>query len=229
MLFGFILVGLGLGAGAQAAADRPALPTPIFGPNVRANSDLTGFGQHEPSLAVSRVHTNTVVVASKDYREGNVKHVWIDVVNRWRRHLAGQTASCRCPASPRRYTIQSDPVVMARDDGRIYVACLATNDSRTGRIFITWTDDDGVTWRNPSVPIFSPDNSLDDKDWFAIDNNPASPYLPPHVHDVCARGAGYVAEQHSTDGGLTWSPRQTIGDERHRVYLPGDGHRRHGL
>src|SRR5437773_627102 len=29
-----------------------------FGPNVRANSDTTANGQHEPSLAVSRVNTN---------------------------------------------------------------------------------------------------------------------------------------------------------------------------
>ena len=42
---------------------------------------LTTFGQHEPSLAVSRVNTNTVVVASKDYRNGNQKEVWIDVSN----------------------------------------------------------------------------------------------------------------------------------------------------
>ncbi|HYO49670.1 MAG TPA: hypothetical protein VEW94_07440, partial [Chloroflexia bacterium] len=54
------------------------LAAPIFGPNVRANQDLTVYAQHEPSLAVSRVHTNTVIVASKDYRQGNVKRVWID-------------------------------------------------------------------------------------------------------------------------------------------------------
>src|SRR6266540_3452877 len=52
---------------------------PVFGPNVRANSDSTLFGQHEPSLAVSRTNPDVVVAASKDYRDGNVKHVWIDV------------------------------------------------------------------------------------------------------------------------------------------------------
>ena len=149
VVFGFILVGAGLGAGARAYADRPALPTPIFGANVRANSDATVFGQHEPSLAVSRVHTNTVVVASKDYREGNVKHVWIELVHRWRRHLA-DTMQLQMPGIPPALNIQSDPVVMARDDGRIYVACLATNDGQTlGGIFITWTDDDGADLAQP--------------------------------------------------------------------------------
>src|SRR5688572_8246860 len=54
-----------------------ALVPPAFGPNVRANEDATIYGQHEPSLAVSRVNTNTVVAASKDYRANNVKQVWI--------------------------------------------------------------------------------------------------------------------------------------------------------
>src|SRR5262245_63704878 len=39
------------------------LAPPVFGPNNRANQDATTNGQHEPGLAVSRVHTNTVVVA----------------------------------------------------------------------------------------------------------------------------------------------------------------------
>ncbi len=211
LLFGLILVGAGLSAGAQALPG-PALPTPVFGANVRANSDpiTSTFGQHEPSLAVSRVHTNTVVVAAKDYRDGNVKHVWIDV------STDGGTTwpvgrQLQIPGIPPTLNIQSDAVVMARDDGRIYVAALATNDSQNlGGIFITWTDDDGATWRSPSVPVYFPENTLDDKDWFAIDNNPASPYYH-RMYMMYAPGAAYVVEQHSTDGGVSWSTRQTIG------------------
>ena len=105
--------------------------------------------------------------------------------------------------------MQSDPVVMARDDGRIYVACLGYDNYSA--VFITWTDDDGVTWHNPSVQISPSDSALDDKDWFAIDNNPASPFYH-RMYMMYAPGAGYVAEQHSTDGGLTWTARQSIGD-----------------
>ncbi len=211
LLFGLLLVGAGLSAGAQALSG-PALPTPVFGANVRANSDpiTSTFGQHEPGLAVSRVHTNTVVVAAKDYREGNVKHVWIDV------STDGGTTwpvgrQLQIPGIPPTLNIQSDAVVMARDDGRIYVAALATNDSQNlGGIFITWTDDDGATWRSPSVPVYFPENTLDDKDWFAIDNNPASPYYH-RMYMMYAPSAAYVVEQHSTDGGVSWSTRQTIG------------------
>lgn len=195
------------------------LDAPLFGPNVRANSDNTVFGQHEPSLAVSRVHTNTVVVASKDYRNGNVKQVWIDVSTD-----GGATwpvgRQLQAPGIPSDLPIQSDPVVVARDDGRIYVAVLGTNSAQNrGGVFITWTDDDGATWRNPSVPVFYPENSLDDKEWFDIDNNPASPYYH-RMYMMYAPGAGYVTEQHSTDEGVTWSARQQIGVNRTEYTYP---------
>jgi BNR repeat-like domain/S-layer homology domain len=186
-----------------------------FGPNVRANSDSSTYGQHEPSLAVSRVDTNTVIVASKDYRNGNIKKVWIDVSNdggvTWPANLQLQMPG----VDPTNYPLMSDPVVMARDDGRIYVSCLGYNNQNA--VFITWTDDNGATWHNPSVQISPADTSLDDKDWFAIDNNP----LSPHYHNMYmlyAPGASYVAEQHSTDGGVTWSTRQSIPNGSGREY-----------
>jgi hypothetical protein len=188
----------------------PLVP-PIFGTPVRANSDATQNGQHEPSLAVSRVHTNTVVIASKDYRDGNVKHVWINTSTDGGATWPLNRQLLMPGINLSTYPIQSDPVVMARDDGRIYVACLATNDSTSnGAFYITWTDDDGATWVNPSIRISPADNFLDDKDWFAIDNNPASPFYH-RMYMMYAPGAGYVAEQHSTDGGLTWTVRQSIG------------------
>ena len=195
---------------ATSGAARPAGPAvaPVFGPNVRANSDTTTYGQHEPGLAVSRTPPHLVVTASKDYRESNLKHVWIDVSTdggvTWPAALQLRMPGLDLNA----YPLQSDPVVMARDDGRIYVACLGYNNSNA--VFITWTDD-GVTWHNPSVRISPVDSGLDDKDWFAVDNNPASPYYH-RMYMMYAPGASYVAEQHSTDGGLTWTPRQQIGD-----------------
>jgi hypothetical protein len=210
LLAGLIATGVSLAAEGMLAV-RPAV-TPVFGPDVQANTeDPTHYSQHEPGLAVSRVNTNTVVVAAKDYRNNNIKEVWIYVstdggatwpANRQLR-MPGINAAL--------YPVQSDPVVMARDDGRIYVACLATNQTTSnGTIYITWTDDDGATWQ-PAVQVAPDDPALDDKEWFAIDNNPASPYYHRMYMMYAPDGAAYVAEQHSTDGGLTWTPRQQIG------------------
>ncbi len=115
------------------------------------------------------------------------------------------------PGIPSNLPIQSDAVVMARDDGRIYVACLATdlNQGNLGGVFITWTDDNGVTWQDPSVQVYPTKNALDDKDWFAVDNNPTSPFYH-RVYMMYAPSADHIVEQHSTDGGFTWSGRQTI-------------------
>jgi hypothetical protein len=184
---------------AMRNGEAPALT--VFGPNVRANGDTTQFGQHEPGLAVSRTNPNVVFTAAKDYREGNIKRVWINGSTD-----GGQTwpVQLRMPNLPPTDT-ESDPVLMARDDGRIYVACLTTGNEG---IWITWTDDNGATWQ-PSVPIVQNQSGLQDKDWFAIDNNPASPYYH-RIYMMYAPNAQSIVEQHSTDGGLTWSPEQQI-------------------
>jgi hypothetical protein len=179
---------------------RPgALIPPTFGPNVRANSDSTVYGQHEPSLAVSRTDPNVVVVANKDYRDQNIKRVWIEVSRD-----GGQTwpTQLHMPGLPAT-TNESDPVVIARDDGRIYVACLTTGNEG---VFITWTDDAGLTWQ-PSVPIVQSQSSLQDKDWFAIDNNPASPF---YHRMYMAWAPGGVVSSYSTNGGLNWTAPQQI-------------------
>src|SRR5438093_269591 len=65
-------------AGQLMAPLRALLPgLPNWSANVRANTDLTGNGQHEPGLAVSPINPNVVVIATKDYRDLDIKRVWI--------------------------------------------------------------------------------------------------------------------------------------------------------
>ncbi|HYP39234.1 MAG TPA: exo-alpha-sialidase, partial [Chloroflexia bacterium] len=169
---------------------------------------------------VSRVHTNTVIVASKDYRQGNVKRVWIDGSTDGGATWPVQVHMPNLPPTDS----ESDPVVMARDDGRIYVSCLTTGNNG---IWITWTDDDGQTW-HPSVPIIQNQGGLQDKEWFAIDNNPASPYYH-RMYMMYVPDPGFgsgVVEHHSTDGGLTWSGQQPIaGNDTEYTYpvIASDG------
>src|SRR5919201_7107111 len=189
------LVGAALAGPLQPLV--PGLPT--WSANVRANTDMTGNGQHEPGLAVSPVNSNVVVVANKDYRDLNIKRVWIEVSRD-----GGQTwpTQLHMPNLPTTSS-ESDPVVMPRDDGRIYVSCLTTGNNG---IFVTWTDDGGLTW-HPSVPIVQNQAGRQDKDWFAVDNNPSSPFY----HRVyMAWAPGGLVSSYSSDGGVTWSTPQQI-------------------
>ncbi len=204
-----IMLGLFLlGSRLQAAAQSPSQDPPItWGFNAKANSDATNYGQHEPHLAISRRDPNVVVAVAKDYREGNIKHVWIYVS-----HDGGRTWPLEWQRQipiPNNYVVplQSDPVAMARDDGRLYVVALGYNAGHG--VFITWSDDDGVTW-TPAVAITYNETpgGLDDKEWLAIDNNPSSPYY----HNMyVAWATGGILFKRSTDGGSTWStPYQNI-------------------
>lgn len=201
-----LLMGARMDVAAQSPSQDPAI-TWLF--NAKANSDPTSYGQHEPHLAISRTDPNVVVSVAKDYRDGNVKQVWIYVSQD-----GGFTwpldKQLQIPGLPSDVPNQSDPVVMARDDGRIYVEALGYDASGGNGhgIFITWTDDNGNSWQNPSIAIThnQTPGGLDDKDWFAIDNFPASPYY----HNMYVAWAyGGILFKFSTDGGLTWSSDYT--------------------
>jgi PKD repeat protein len=197
-----VLLGARMDVAAQGPNQDPTI-TWLF--NSKANSDETNYGQHEPHLAISRTNPNVVVSVAKDYRHNNSKEVWIYVSQD-----GGQTwpadLQLHMPGLPVDVPNQSDPVTMARDDGRLYVECLGY-DASGGYghgIFITWSDDNGNTWQDPSVAIThnQTPGDLDDKDWFAIDNDPGSPYY----HNMYVAWAyGGILFKRSTDGGLTWS------------------------
>lgn len=199
-LLTMLLLVLGAGwAGATASALQQMVP--IWGPDSRANADDSGWSQHEPHLAISRTDSDVVVVVAKDYRVDNNKEVWIYVSQD-----GGQTwpldKQLQVPGMPADIPNQSDPVTMARDDGRIYVVCLGHGNGHG--LFITWSDDGGDTWQDPAVQITyneTPGN-LDDKEWLAIDNNPAS----PHYHNMyVAWATGGILFKRSIDEGQTWS------------------------
>lgn len=200
LLLAVLISGAHLDASAQPA---PQPEGTVWGVNVRANSDYgpDQYSQHEPSLAISRTDPNIVVAVAKDYRIGNDKQVWIyvsqDGGQTWPENLQLQI-----PGLPADIPNQSDPVAFARDDGRIYVMALGHNDNHG--IFLTWTDDNGLTWKDPSVHVAYNDTPccLDDKEWPAVDNTPTSPYY----HNMYAAWAnGGILFKRSTDGGETWS------------------------
>ena len=197
-----LLLGFQMDAVAQGVSQDPTI-TWLF--NAKANSDPTNYGQHEPHLAISRTDPNVVVAVAKDYRHNNSKEVWIYVS-----HDGGLTWPVdwqrQIPVEPYNVPNQSDPIAMARDDGRMYVVSLGYNASHG--LFITWSDDDGISWQDPAVAITlnQTPGGLDDKEWLAIDNNPSSPYYHNmYVAWADPYGLGILFSR-SLNGGETWSP-----------------------
>ncbi len=199
-----VFASLTLGAGlASALGSATQSVVAIWGADVRANADNSGWSQHEPHLAISRTNPDVVVVVAKDYRIGNNKEVWIYVSQD-----GGQTwpvdKQLQVPGLPADIIEQSDPVTFSRDDGRLYVVCLGRNQGTGSHgLFVTWSDDDGDTWVDAvNITYNETPGSLDDKEWMAIDNNPASPYY----HNMYVAWAnGGILFKRSTDGGQTWS------------------------
>jgi photosystem II stability/assembly factor-like uncharacterized protein len=177
----------------------------VWMPNVKANQDDTRYAQHEPHIAASLTNPDVVVVAAKDYRVGPaVKQVWIYVSRdggiTWPRQL-------HMPGLPDTITRQSDPVVIARDDGRMYVACLGYEPHKG--LFLTWSDDDGETWvdavritdeRSPGGLT----DGIDDKEWVAVDNSPQSRSYH-NMYTAYTPTIGNIYFTRSTDEGKSWS------------------------
>lgn len=177
-----------------------------WGPNYRANSDSGTASQHEPHLAISRTNPDVVVVAAKDYRINNNKEVWIYVSQDGGQSWPAEK-QLQIPNIPADIPNQSDPVVQARDDGRIYVTALGHGNGYG--LFITWSDDNGDSWHDSvAITYNNTPCCLDDKEWVAIDNNPTSPYY----HNMYIAWAnGGILFKRSIDEGLNWSPNyQTL-------------------
>ncbi|MER3457298.1 MAG: hypothetical protein C4309_00260, partial [Chloroflexota bacterium] len=158
--------GAGAGALPQAAMSLP--PTPVWGPNVLANTDNSGFGQHEPNLAASPIGQIVQALAVSPAFATDRTLLAGTANGLFRSTDGGQTwpTQLHMPGLPPDIPLQSDPVVVARDDGRIYVVALGYSDGYAGHgLFITWSDD-GVNFV-PSVPITYNETpgSLDDKEW----------------------------------------------------------------
>lgn len=187
---------------------------------MRANTDASGLAQQEPHLAISRRDPNVIVVAAKDFRETeNIsRSVWI-----YTSHDGGLTWpwNQRFPKVSDAIFRHSDPVALSRDDGRLYVLTLGTGEpvAPNHGLFITWSDDDGVTWRDAVTITAQRRTFFDDKEWLAIDQSPRSPNY--HRLIVAWRPSSYeeLWSAYSADGGLTWSrPISAVAGDVHSAY-----------
>jgi hypothetical protein len=196
-----------------APAPRQPLTDPIWAPNTRANTDATTYAQQEPSIAVNPTNPLNIVASAKDERSAPGPNTATKEVWEYASTDGGLTwANVHAPIIGTHAVRQSDPVNIFRDDGVVYACYLGYNDSAgysdTG-IYVARSTDGGFTWGNTVVAVNEAGGYSTDKQWLAVDNNPASPfyhrmYLSWTEFGECG---GCIHFVYSTDEGVTWSPR----------------------
>ena len=193
----------------------------VWGPNQKANTDAetcnstnTNCAHHEPEIAVNPHNDMNAVVAFKDWRDGK-KQVYLGAT-----FDGGKTWSNQLAPGVRDLQIadESDPVVVFGADGVAYASLLAYNGADEGT-YVTRSSDGGATWSRV-VAAWRGGKGSSDKDWMAIDTNPASPY---YNRLYVTWSNEYVVRYfgaYSTNGGASWSIPTQLGNNETLVSIP---------
>ncbi len=128
----------------------------------------------------------------------------------------GVTWDYSCPPGPGGYTglscsdfiIGSDPAVNWNDSDEVFLEymliCTPDGIANEYAIVVAMSSDGGATWSGQGVVIDSWGTSnLEDKNFYAIDNNPSSPYYERHY--TCWDRGNNEKSAYSSDNGATWT------------------------
>ncbi len=193
-------------------ASRPHVNDPHWAANVRANTDATTYAQQEPAIAVNPLNHLNIVAAQKDERRAPApatatKEVWIETSTD-----GGQTwpVNIAIPMPDNTLPQQSDAVVTFSDNNMVFVTIIGYNQgggTAGESVLVARSTDGGLTWPTPAVNI-DPGLGGSDKEWTAIDLNPASPFY----HRLYVTWTNFAAgpqfvEKWSSDNGVTWNPQ----------------------
>ncbi len=160
--------------------------------NVNANGqNITGDAANEPSISVDPTNHSKMVIGWRQFNS---------VSSNFRQGGYGYTTdgglTWHFPGVLENNVFRSDPVLYADDFGRFFYLSLENNPYPT----TMWRSvDGGVTF-----PTRSPAEG-GDKQWFVIDNNPASTGYH-FQYQFWDNASAYAPNEfsRSTDGGLTW-------------------------
>ncbi len=160
--------------------------------NVNANGqNITGDAANECSIAVDPTNHNKMVIGWRQFNS---------VTSNFRQGGYGYTTDAgqtwHFPGVLENNVFRSDPVLNADDIGRFFYLSLENNPYPT----TMWRSTDG----GMTFPTRAPSDG-GDKQWFAIDNNPASTgYGFQYQFWDTATSFGTREFSRSTDRGLTW-------------------------
>jgi len=171
-------------------------------PNIIMHPTYGQGSQSEMSIAVSPVNPNIVLAGSNGANTAvtYLNQGWYVTTD------AGLTwyGNDSLPDKPSGY-YRSDPVTGFDLNGNMFFNTIEYSSS-AGDIVTLRSSNNGLTWIKSAIPNAGPD---EDKNWMAIDQNPASPYVN-YIYSAYTEfgqsSPNPLEFSRSTDGGVTFSP-----------------------
>lgn len=187
--------------------DRVGTACEVVSRRLSVDASTSPAGQHETAVEPDSFSWGTTVVAAFQlgrFAQGAAARIGTavstDAGRNWRRAvLPGLTAASQPPGAEQ---AASDPSV-AYDavHGVWLVGTLGVH--RGGADVLVSRSPDGLAW---SLPVTVASGPVLDKDWFACDNQPASPHRGRCYATYTDDAKNWTVVQWSDDGGATWSP-----------------------
>ena len=196
---------------APALADQPSQPANLT--DVRVNQTARA-DQQEPTLTVDPTNPSNLLAAAKDWRTGP-KQVWT-----YRSTDAGRTWTDGYPnLLPAELPNQSDPVLAFNSSGTAFLSVLGYNQSdfSVGGLFVARSTDLGTTWQQAVEVSANSEDVFNDKEWLTVDRSvnkatQGNVYVTWTLFTQVSptRQRSQIVISRSTDGGKTFSSRQSI-------------------
>src|SRR5688500_14417115 len=214
---GLILIALALGGLSVAGAFAPTgvLPPLAWEGDLRATQDASGAAQNETHIAANPLDPENAIVVTKDFRTGARSRNYIDTTTDGGATWVEQLVPRPNPDLPE----DIDPAVFFRSDGRAYLIWTSSSDFTHGGLFLSWSDDGGLTWV-PAVVVTPPEGYFDDKVWLAFDET-GGPYHGTIYAFWTRFGKAEILSARSTDDGVTWSQPVQVSTGKSAIHNDG--------
>ncbi|RPI13429.1 MAG: T9SS C-terminal target domain-containing protein [Ignavibacteriae bacterium] len=189
-------------------ADHNYLDNILF---VNNNLTVNTAPQNEPSVRISRINSNIVVAAWRDFRLGYTNPVIRRIGYSYSTNGGLTWAAPQLLPDPMPgHATQSDPVLMSDNNGIFYIATTSREATNVrGETVVYRSTNNGVNWLKYSVAAAS--SSFEDKEWITCDLVPGSPNFN-NLYITWTRIGSGIRFVKSSNGGLNWTTPVNVGD-----------------
>ncbi|HAX48164.1 MAG TPA: T9SS type A sorting domain-containing protein [Ignavibacteria bacterium] len=184
---------------------------------VNLNLSLNSFPQNEPSVRISRVNSNIVVAAWRDFKLGYIEPNVERRIGYTYSTNGGQTwaAPQLLPDPNPNHTSQSDPVLTSDAQGNFYLSSTSRQPvANYNRDMLMYkSTNNGVTFFLHSIAVPGSGGAGEDKEWIFCDPIVTNTtYNNIFISWTSFGPSPGIKFRKSTNGGLNWTSTVQVGD-----------------